>query len=66
MVDHSRIEGEKFMSLIEAKKQKAMVPGKFRKYLRTNIIWQIIRFLIINYKMTLIILKSHSGENNKK
>ena len=54
------------MSLIEAKKQKAMIPGNFRKFLRTNLLWQLLRFIIINYKMTLIILKSHSGENKEK
>jgi len=36
-----------------------MVPGSFQKFLRRCILWQIIRFLIINLKMTVLILKSH-------
>jgi len=36
-----------------------MVPLGFRKFLRTCVIWQAIRFIAINIKMTLVILKSH-------
>ncbi len=36
-----------------------MIPTKFRKFLRTCVIWQLIRFIAINIKMTLLILKSH-------
>ncbi len=36
-----------------------MIPLGFRKFLRTCVIWQIIRFLVINIRMTAIILKSH-------
>ncbi len=35
------------------------VPGKFTVFMRTCIIWQIIQFIVINIKMTVLILKSH-------
>ena len=37
----------------------AMIPGGFQKFLRTCVLWQIIRFIAINIKMTVLILKSH-------
>jgi len=36
-----------------------MIPGGFVKFMRTCVIWQLIRFLIINIRMTKLILKSH-------
>ena len=36
-----------------------MMPGKFAKFLRTCVIWQFIRFLIINIKMIIVVGKSH-------
>ena len=33
--------------------------GKFTKFMRRFIPWQIIRFIVINIKMTMLILKSH-------
>ena len=36
-----------------------MVPTDFVRKLRTNIIWQFIRFVIINIKMLLVVRKSH-------
>jgi hypothetical protein len=36
-----------------------MIPGGFQKFLRTCVLWQIIRFIAINIKMTMLILKSH-------
>jgi len=35
------------------------VPSKFTVFRRTCVIWQTIQFLIINVKMTVLILKSH-------
>ncbi len=35
------------------------VPGSFTKFKRKCVLWQIIRFVIINIKMTRLILKSH-------
>lgn len=37
----------------------ASKPTKFTKFLRTCVIWQFIKFIIINIKMTLMLLKSH-------
>ncbi len=36
-----------------------MIPLGFRKYLRTSLIYQFYRFIAINIKMTILILKSH-------
>jgi len=37
----------------------AMVPLGFQKFARTCVLWQIVRFIAINIKMTKLILKSH-------
>lgn len=37
----------------------AMIPGPFQQFLRTCVIWQLIRFAIINLKMIRVIAKSH-------
>lgn len=36
-----------------------MIPSGTQKFLRTCVIWQIVRFIAINIKMTVLILKSH-------
>lgn len=36
-----------------------MVPTGFIKFMRTCVIWQIIRFIIINIKMLVVVRKSH-------
>jgi hypothetical protein len=36
-----------------------MVPLGFQKFLRTCVLWQLVRFIAINIKMTILILKSH-------
>ena len=36
-----------------------MVPTNFVKFFRTCILWQIIRFIIINIKMLMVVQKSH-------
>ncbi len=36
-----------------------MIPGKFARFLRTCVIWQFIRFLVINIKMIIVVGKSH-------
>ena len=36
-----------------------MVPMGAQKFLRTCVIWQLVRFVAINIKMTVLILKSH-------
>ena len=36
-----------------------MIPGAFARKMRTCVIWQFIRFLIINIKMIIVVGKSH-------
>lgn len=36
-----------------------MMPLGFQKWLRTCVLWQIVRFVAINIRMTILILKSH-------
>lgn len=36
-----------------------MVPTKFVRYMRTCVLWQIIRFIVINIKMLVVVSKSH-------
>lgn len=36
-----------------------MIPGKFARSLRTNVIWQFIRFVVLNIKMLIVVSKSH-------
>lgn len=40
----------------------ASVPTKTTLHFRTNILWQLIRFIYINTKMLIMIRKSHQGE----
>lgn len=37
----------------------AMIPGKFARIMRNCVIWQFIRFVIINLKMLVVVSKSH-------
>ncbi len=36
-----------------------MVPSPFVKFMRKCVIWQFIRFVIINVKMIIVVSKSH-------
>ncbi len=36
-----------------------MIPGGFARKMRTCLIWQFIRFVIINVKMIVVVGKSH-------
>ena len=36
-----------------------MVPMGGQKFLRTCVLWQLVRFIAINIRMTMLILKSH-------
>ena len=36
-----------------------MIPSGGQKFMRTCLIWQLIRFVAINIKMTVLIVKSH-------
>lgn len=46
---------------IEAYSQNfgTMTPGSFQKKLRTCVIFQFIRFMVINVKMLIVVAKSH-------
>lgn len=37
----------------------SMIPSKGARKLRTNLIWQFIRFVAINLKMLVVVGKSH-------
>ena len=36
-----------------------MIPGAFARKMRTCVIWQFIRFIVINIKMMIVVGKSH-------
>jgi hypothetical protein len=36
-----------------------MIPMGGQKFLRTCVVWQLVRFIAINIRMTILILKSH-------
>ena len=36
-----------------------MIPGKFARAMRTCVIWQAVRFVVINLKMLVVVSKSH-------
>ncbi len=38
---------------------RTMIPGSFARKMRTCVIWQFIRFVIINIKMIIVVGKSH-------
>jgi hypothetical protein len=47
------------MPVIEAKSYPALRPTKMTLFLRSFLPWQMLRFLIINARMTVMIAKSH-------
>jgi hypothetical protein len=47
------------MVVTEAQTHSAPRPTKLTLFFRAFLPWQLIRFLIINLKMTVMILKSH-------
>jgi hypothetical protein len=53
------LEAQKNITPYDDKTFNTMVPGSFMKYMRTNIIWQFIRFIFINIKMIIVVAKSH-------
>ena len=36
-----------------------MIPGSFARSMRTCVVWQFIRFLVLNVKMIIVVGKSH-------
>lgn len=47
------------MTIVEAKKYSAPRPTKFTLYMRSSLLWQLFRFIIVNIRMTIMITKSH-------
>lgn len=47
------------MNIVEAKNHLAPRPTKVTLFLRSFLPWQLIRFMIINLRMTIMITKSH-------
>jgi hypothetical protein len=39
--------------------QLTMIPGTVAKAMRTCVVWQAIRFAVINVKMLVVVSKSH-------
>jgi hypothetical protein len=37
------------------------VPTRFTRFLRANVLWQGLRFLWVNLKMTMLLVRSHGG-----
>ncbi len=35
------------------------VPTRFTRYMRTSLVWQLIRFIIINVKILKLMMKAH-------
>ena len=58
-MDDKKIVEEELNFQRDFKSALTMVPGKFAKSMRTCVIWQFIRFLIINIKMIIVVGKSH-------
>jgi hypothetical protein len=40
--------------------QLAMIPTRFTLALRSSLLWQLVRFVVINVRMSVMILKSHN------
>jgi hypothetical protein len=55
----SMLEAQKNMTPYDNKTFNTMVPGPFMRYMRTNLLWQAIRFIYINLKMIVVVAKSH-------
>lgn len=54
------------MKIVESKKYPAPRPSKTTLFWRSFLPWQIIRFIIINLKMTVMIAKSHGKKIKPK
>ncbi len=39
--------------------QLTMIPSAFVKKMRTCLVWQFFRFMVINIKMLIVVAKSH-------
>ncbi len=50
---------EEELNFAKDKFNTTMIPGKFARFMRRCLIWQFIRFIIINIKMIIVVGKSH-------
>lgn len=50
------------MTVTNSQKYSAPRPTGFNLYLRTFMPWQFLRFLLINFRMTKMIIKSHGSK----
>lgn len=50
------------MTVTESKNHAAVRPTKTTLFFRSFLPWQFVRFIVINFKMSVMILKSH-GRN---
>jgi len=57
MADYKEVQ--KQITPYDNKTYGTMIPGPFQKFLRKCLIWQFIRFIVINLKMLMVVSKSH-------
>ncbi len=50
---------EEELNFAKEKFNTTMIPGKTARFLRNCLIWQFIRFIVINLKMIIVVGKSH-------
>ena len=46
---------EEELNFAKEKFNTTMIPGKFARFMRTCLIWQFIRFIVINIKMIVVV-----------
>ncbi len=54
------------MKIYEAKNYLAARPNRTTLFLRSFLPWQMIRFILINIRMTVMIAKSHGRQVEKE
>ncbi|MGZ3771172.1 MAG: hypothetical protein ACXVCP_07600 [Bdellovibrio sp.] len=52
------------MPIVDSKNYPAARPTRWTLFVRSFLPWQLVRFIIVNIKMTFMIVKSHGGRNN--
>ena len=50
---------EEELNFAKEKFNTTMIPGRFARFMRNCVLWQIIRFIAINIKMIVVVGKSH-------
>lgn len=54
------------MNVVDSQKHPAVRPTKTTLFLRSFLPWQLIRFILINIRMSFMIMKSHGRKLPKK